>query len=29
MNQVIPLELARYVLLHPEKDPEWRDTSRK
>jgi hypothetical protein len=24
MNQVIPLEFARYVLLHPEKDPEWR-----
>src|SRR5258708_23361505 len=21
MNQVIPLEFARYVLLHPEKDP--------
>ena len=29
MNQVIPLELARYVLLHPEKDPEWREHSRK
>jgi hypothetical protein len=28
MNQVIPLELARYVLLHPEKDPEWREHSR-
>ena len=25
MNQVIPLEFARYVLLHPEKDPEWRE----
>lgn len=25
MNQVIPLEFARYVLLHPELDPEWRD----
>ena len=24
MNQVIPLEFARYVLLHPEKDPQWR-----
>ena len=24
MNNVIPLELARYLLLHPEKDPEWR-----
>jgi hypothetical protein len=23
MNNVIPLELARYVLLHPEKDAEW------
>ena len=23
MNQVIPLEFARYILLHPEKDPEW------
>lgn len=23
MNQVIPLEFARYVLLHPEKDPQW------
>jgi hypothetical protein len=29
MNQVIPLEFARYVLLHPEKDPEWRQHSRK
>lgn len=25
MNSVIPLELARYVLLHPEKDAHWRD----
>lgn len=25
MNQVIPLEFARYVLLHPELDPEWRE----
>src|ERR1700723_508613 len=24
MNQVIPLEFARYMLLHPDKDPEWR-----
>src|SRR5262245_5423261 len=24
MNQVIPLEFARWVLLHPEKDPQWR-----
>jgi len=24
MNQVIPLEFARYVLLHPEKDAQWR-----
>jgi hypothetical protein len=24
MNQVIPLELARYVLLHPEKDARWK-----
>ena len=24
MNQVIPLEFARYILLHPDKDPEWR-----
>jgi hypothetical protein len=23
MNQVIPLEFARYVILHPEKDPQW------
>jgi hypothetical protein len=29
MNQVIPLELARYLLLHPEKDPEWREHARK
>jgi hypothetical protein len=28
-NQVIPLEFARYVLLHPEKDPEWREHARK
>ncbi len=25
MNQVIPLEFARYVLLHPEKDPQWKE----
>jgi len=24
MNSVIPLETARYVLLHPEKDPDWK-----
>ena len=29
MNQVIPLEFARYVMLHPEKDPEWQAHSRK
>jgi len=29
MNQVIPLEYARYVLLNPEKDSEWRDHARK
>jgi hypothetical protein len=29
MNQVIPLEFARYVLLHPEKDAEWREHARK
>ncbi len=29
MNQVIPLEYARYVLLNPDKDPEWRDHARK
>jgi hypothetical protein len=29
MNQVIPLELARYLLLHPELDPDWRDHARK
>jgi hypothetical protein len=29
MNQVIPLEFARYILLHPEKDPEWRDHARQ
>ncbi len=29
MNQVIPLEFARYVLLHPDKDPQWREHSRK
>jgi hypothetical protein len=29
MNQVIPLELARYLLLHPELDPDWREHARK
>ena len=29
MNQVIPLEYARYVLLNPDKDPEWREHARK
>ncbi len=29
MNQVIPLEFARYVLLHPEKDPQWREHARQ
>lgn len=29
MNQVIPLEYARYVLLNPEKDPAWRENARK
>ena len=29
MNQVIPLEYARYVLLNPEKDLEWRDHARR
>jgi hypothetical protein len=29
MNQVIPLEFARYVLLHPEKDPNWREHARQ
>jgi hypothetical protein len=24
MNQVVPLEFARYLLLHPDKDPQWR-----
>ena len=28
MNQVIPLEFARYVLLHPDKDPLWREHAR-
>jgi hypothetical protein len=28
MNQVIPLEFARYILLHPEKDPQWREHAR-
>lgn len=29
MNQVIPLEFARYILLHPEKDPQWREHSQQ
>jgi hypothetical protein len=29
MNQVIPLEFARYVLLHPEKDPRWREHAKQ
>jgi hypothetical protein len=29
MNQVIPLELARYIIMHPDKDPEWQEHSRK
>jgi hypothetical protein len=29
MNQVIPLEFVRYVLLHPEKDPRWREHARQ
>jgi hypothetical protein len=29
MNQVIPLELARYVLLHPEKDRAWQGHARQ
>ncbi len=29
MNQVIPLEFARYVLLHPDKDPQWREHALK
>ena len=29
MNQVIPLEFVRYVLLHPEQDPQWREHARQ
>lgn len=29
MNQVIPLEFARYVILHPEKDPQWKEHAQK
>ncbi len=29
MNQVIPLEFARYILLHPEKDASWKEHSRQ
>jgi hypothetical protein len=28
MNQVIPLEFARYVLLHPEYDAQWKEHAR-
>ena len=28
MNNVIPLELARYLLLHPEKDVDWKEHAR-
>ena len=29
MNQVIPLEYARYVLLNPDKDPNWKANASK
>lgn len=29
MNQVIPLEFARYVLLHPEKDSQWQEHAQR
>jgi len=29
MNQVIPLELARYLLLHPDKDAAWKEDSKR
>jgi hypothetical protein len=29
MNQVIPLEFARYVLLHPDKDPQWKEHAKE
>ncbi|WP_158884495.1 hypothetical protein [Rhodanobacter sp. L36] len=29
MNNVIPLETARYVLLHPDKDVEWKNDAAK
>ncbi|MCU1250545.1 MAG: hypothetical protein JWQ49_3574 [Edaphobacter sp.] len=29
LNQVIPLELARYLLLHPEKDASWNEDSKR
>ena len=29
MNQVIPLEYARYVLLNPDKDADWRENTRR
>jgi hypothetical protein len=28
MNNVIPLETARYLLMHPEKDVEWKEHAR-
>lgn len=29
MNQVIPLEFARYLLLHPDKDSQWRQHTKQ
>jgi hypothetical protein len=29
MNQVVPLEFARYILMHPDKDPQWREHARQ
>src|SRR4029077_5181313 len=29
INQVIPRQFPHYVLLHPEKDPRWREHSSK
>lgn len=29
MNQVIPLEYARYILLNPDKDADWRENAQK
>ena len=28
MNQVTPLELARYILLHPDKDANWKEDAK-